>query len=112
MNTPTQFAFDFEAHEHPRAAAADPTPSHLAAHQATATGLAARQAAAVLELVKRYPNSTSAELAARSDLGPTARHIVARRLPELARAGFITRGPARECTTNHTKATTWTPRNA
>ncbi len=73
-----------------RAHRADPVTSHAAAAQVEASGVAGRQRAAVLELVRRWPGLTSIELAGRSqDLD---RWQLARRLPELA-PDFARQGP-------------------
>jgi len=71
-----------------RARRVDPASSHAAAEDLEESGRAARQAALVLDLVRRWPGSTSKELAQR---GGVDRYLVARRLPELAAAGEVER---------------------
>lgn len=85
----------------------DPATSREAAEAHKASGRLGAQQQAVLQLVRQNNGSTSAELGAVADLGPKARWIVARRLPELARAGEIRRGEARVCRVNGTRAVTW-----
>ncbi len=72
----------------PRAATRDPLSSHRAADELERSGRGARQAALVLELVRATPGLTSAELAARHGAD---RHMIARRLPELAQRGLVRR---------------------
>ncbi len=72
----------------PRARTRDPLASHAAADALERSGRAAKQSAQVLALVRATPGLSSAELAARHGLD---RHMVARRLPEAARVGLITR---------------------
>lgn len=100
----------------PRARNSDPETSHLAAERIKATGLLGVQQAVVLELVRRHPGHTSAELAMHyaTDAGEPAsnwrihRPMIARRLPELA-GPHIRRGKPRECRINGTPAGTWYP---
>ena len=63
----------------PVARAGDPRSSHEAAAQITRSGLRASQQRTVLELVRKYPGRTSAELAAQSQ--GIDRWTAARRLP-------------------------------
>jgi hypothetical protein len=72
----------------PRARRADPLSSHAAADELERSGRAEAQRRQVLAVLRRWPGSTSAELAA---LGGLDRHMVARRLPELYRAGYAER---------------------
>lgn len=71
-----------------RAATRDPLSSHRVADDLERSGRGARQAALVLDLVRRTPGLTSGELAARHGVD---RHLVARRLPELAQRGLVRR---------------------
>jgi DNA-binding MarR family transcriptional regulator len=80
-----QRPLDFDA---PRARTTDPLASHAAADAAEASGLIGRQCAAVLELVRRTPGLTSAELSARHRMD---RYVIARRLPDLERRGLVKR---------------------
>lgn len=63
----------------------------------------------VMQLVTAHPGSTSAEIGALLQMGEKGRHAAGRRLPELAKFGYVRRGDARECTVNGTKAITWWP---
>jgi DNA-binding IclR family transcriptional regulator len=72
-----------------------------------ASGAQGRQARAVLDAVKRWPDSTSAELAALSGM---QRHAVARRLPELQDAALVTKAATRVCTQSGRLAVTWRAR--
>jgi hypothetical protein len=89
----------------------DPSTSHEAAEHITKNGSRARQQNAVLDLVKRFPGHTSAELAAKSDLedGGLDRATVARRLPELRKAHLVKNGWDRACTVTHHKGMSWYP---
>jgi len=87
-----------------RAATADPATSHIAAREVEASGAAQGQRDKVRELVTRYPDSTAMELASMSSLN---QFQVARRLPELQRAGLVARGESRKCNIKGTMMTTW-----
>ena len=103
-----QATFDFRPVS-PVAANADPDTSHAAARQVTKDGTRKRQALAVLAAVQRWPSRTSAELARMAGLD---RHLVARRLPELADArngALVDRGVARRCNVTGKLALTWEP---
>ena len=117
MNDDDQPALDFYEIRH-RHRSTDPETSKAAAEEITTSGNASRQAEQVLDLVRRQPKSTSKELAFVAARSASTRnldyHAIARRLPELERAGLIRRGPARRCTRlilsgNRRKATTWEP---
>jgi DNA-binding MarR family transcriptional regulator len=84
----------------------DPPTSRIAAERLVASGALGRQAAAVLEAVKRWPGSTAVEIAQR---GRIDRYAVSRRLPELQRKGQVRRGPPRDCTVNGRPQSTWRP---
>lgn len=73
--------------ETPAARATDPVTSHIAAEEVTKSGLRGRQQKEVYEALRKFPGRTSAELAVVACLD---RHAVARRLPELKKAGFAT----------------------
>ena len=64
----------------PRSRRNDPETSHEAAEAIKASGELCRQQAEVLAALRRWPGSTSIELAGRMGVG---RHLTARRLPEL-----------------------------
>lgn len=92
-----------------RARASDPDTSKAAAAHVERTGLAARQAQAVLDAVKRWPGLTSRELWVKHKAagGLLDRHDFARRLPELANHGLVRNGTARQCQSSGMKAMTW-----
>lgn len=71
-----------------RARRSDGDGSHDAADALESSGRAAAQLEAVLEAVQQHSGSTSRELAALTGLD---RHLVGRRLPELAAHGLIDR---------------------
>ena len=87
----------------PRAANVDPATSHEAARKIAEH--ADKQAEVVAEAVIANPGHTSAELASMHGLD---RHMVARRLPEAERAGWVRRGAAKVCSVTGHKALTWT----
>jgi len=59
----------------------------------------------VLELVRKYPGRTSAELAAQSQ--GIDRWTAARRLPELRAAQLVRNGAERRCAVTGKRALTW-----
>lgn len=86
----------------------DPATSHEAAAEVTKSGSRQRQLTAVLAAVSGNPGATSAEIAKASNLD---RYLVARRLPELEKLGFVRRGEAKICTASPKpglRAITWT----
>lgn len=94
------------------AANTDPATSHQAAQHMVESGKLNAQCEIVLGLVLRWPGRTSAELAANAQAERIAgvdRTIIARRLPEVERAGRIFRGAAVKCRMNQTVAVTWWP---
>jgi hypothetical protein len=78
--------------------------SYQAEDRVLKSGKLQEQIAAVYNALKRYPNTTSAELTRLSDLD---RYMVARRLPVLAGRGLIERGPERMCSVCHSACFTW-----
>lgn len=82
----------------------DPETSHEAARELEASGALGRQRQEVIDALRRFPDSTSAELAKRSGLD---RHLCGRRLPELEYLERVTRGEARTCTVSGRKAQPW-----
>lgn len=72
----------------PRARRADARSSHDAAELVERKGIAKAQAEAVLAALKRWPMSTSMELAKSSGID---RYAIARRLPELCATGQVQR---------------------
>lgn len=83
---------------------ADPHTSHLAAREVERSGLGRRQRDMVLAALRRFGRRTSLELAQCADLD---RYVIARRLPELERAGLVARGPAVQCPASGRQAITW-----
>lgn len=88
----------------------DPPTSRAAAAELVASGRQAEQQAEVARLLELYPGATSAELAEYAQ-GRLDRYQIARRLPELARAGRVRRGPVRPsyCAQTGRAAVTWWP---
>lgn len=84
----------------------DPNSSHAAAADLIATGKLLDQQSRAAAAVKRHPGQSSLHLATLTGLD---RHMLGRRLPELARQGTIWRGPAAPCGTTHKSACTWWP---
>jgi hypothetical protein len=82
----------------------DPETSYEAARQFSQSGKHATHREIVLDGVRRCDGSTHSEIAKSVRLDWLQ---VARRLPELARAGSIRRGPARICTIKGSKCCTW-----
>ena len=90
-----------------RARRKDPQTSHEAATKLNRAGKTKAQAEAVLAAVKRFPGHTSSELAGRVGLD---RYQVARRLPELRKAGLVSNGQqSRPCEVTGFSAMTWYP---
>lgn len=83
-----QLAFDIPGRRLPRARRNDGDGSHAAADALERSGRAAQQLSDVLDAVRKHTGSTSRELAALTGLD---RHLVGRRLPELAAKGLIHR---------------------
>lgn len=90
----------------PRARRRDPETSHLAAERMRESGALGKQAAAVLEAVKNWPGCTAVEIAQRAQID---RHAVSRRLPDLAKAHLVRRGPPKLCSVNGRPQSTWRP---
>lgn len=91
----------------PIARRSDPETSHLAAGEVTASGRREGQLLGVLALVRKYPLSTSLELAQKSTFD---RYVTARRLPELEHSGLVVKRAARLCTVGNRLAVTWEAR--
>ena len=83
----------------------DPPTSHAAAAHVETSGVAASQREAVLDLVRRFPGCTSAELVG----GGLDRYQLARRLPELEHRGLVRKGPQALCRVMGRQAITWWP---
>lgn len=84
----------------------DPNSSHSAAADLVATGKLLDQQTRAAAAVQRHPGQSSLHLAALTGLD---RHMLGRRLRELARQGKIWRGPAAPCATTGKSACTWFP---
>lgn len=78
--------FDGPVPTFPRARISDARSSHEAAAEMERTGRAKAQAERVLAAVRRYPGSTSAELAKSAHI---ERYAVGRRLSELVKQGAV-----------------------
>lgn len=88
----------------PASRTTDPLSSHLAEQEVTESGARAIQCRKVYSALRRAPGSTSAELAKAFDID---RHCVARRLPDLADSGYITRSDQRKCMVTGRLSLTW-----
>lgn len=92
----------------------DPQTSHEAAASIIESGARSRHCAIVLAIVRLHPGSTYAELFSaatdveRSELREAV--AVARRLPDLERAGMVWRGESRICRVKKTKMHIWGPK--
>jgi DNA-binding MarR family transcriptional regulator len=84
----------------------DPPTSHAAARHMIESGKLTEQQKKTLDLVNKYPNHTSDELATKGSLD---RYQLGRRLPELEREGLITRGNERRSTVGGRMGATWHP---
>lgn len=84
----------------------DPESSKESAQRLVESGQLKGQKQAVYLALRRFPGSTSAELAKRADL---TRHLTGRRLPDLERAGLVRRGDLRPCSCGKGRAVTWWP---
>lgn len=82
----------------------DPVTSVKAAQHMLNSGKLTAQQKQALDLVKRFPNCTSDELATK---GVLDRYQLARRLPELLRAGQVTTGNERRSTVGGRMGVTW-----
>jgi len=93
----------------PIARRSDPETSKEAAREITQSGRREGQLLVVLTLVRKYPRKTSAELAAKADLQgiPFDRYVLARRLPELEKAGLVTKLNSRKCSIGGREAHEW-----
>lgn len=85
----------------------DPETSTTAAVALVNSGRLRGQMGDCYDLVCKYPGRTSAELAALSEFGIQSRFILARRLPDLQRAGLVRKGGKRICRQHGTEAVTW-----
>ncbi len=82
----------------------DPVGSFQAAERTHKTGIGGRKRLAMYHALRQHPGSTSAELGRAMDVD---RHDVARRLPELERAGWVVRGRRRRCKVCAVECVTW-----
>lgn len=104
-NISKQLGPDFEKKfDQPLSHRGDPVSSYKAGNRALRSRKIRGQTQAVLEALKRHPNTTSAELARLADLD---RYAVARRLPNLAHRGLAERGPERMCSVCRCPCVTW-----
>ena len=99
-----QLSLNFDDGLRARSRTTDPASSREAAEKIASSGQLTRQCIVVLDALQRFPNSTSAELSEHAGLD---RHMVARRLPDLERAGRVTKGEIRKCKSNGSKAVQW-----
>lgn len=90
--------------ETPAARATDPTTSHLAAAEHTASGKRGHQQAQAVAAVRAFPGRTSFELALATDLD---RYMLARRLPECETGRAVKRGEPKRCSVTGKLAMTW-----
>tara|TARA_Y100000361_G_scaffold152627_1_gene172514 strand:+ start:499 stop:861 length:363 start_codon:yes stop_codon:yes gene_type:complete len=83
--------------------------SKAAAASVTKSGKASRQRRAVLRAVIVHPGKTTAELAVKMSTpsNVVSRQVPGRRMIELERLGWVTRGDSRFCSVNGTKARTY-----
>ena len=112
----TQLSLFDDAHDDPPAVAAhtmarasDPSTSHAAAAEVTASGVAAAQRAKVLAVVVAQPGLCSDEIAQAAGL---QRHASGRRCPELERLGLVRKGAARPSRITGRSCVTWWPARA
>ena len=84
----------------------DPATSHEAAQELVTSGALGVQQRDAMKRVRNFPGRTSSELAG-GDV--RIRYQLARRLPELARMGKVTKGPARTCRVTGRSSITWRP---
>jgi hypothetical protein len=92
------------ANRAPIAANSDPLSSHVAGAEITASGQRSCQKAEILDWLRGREPLTSAEIAA---AGCFDRHMVARRLPDLAADGLLERCSLRACQQSGRSAVTW-----
>lgn len=90
------------------AATTDPSTSLAAAEEVTRNGQADVQRQMVLEVLRRHPGMTSAEMARMSGT-PGSRHLFARRLPDLVKLRLARQGEKRECVVCKSVCVTWWP---
>lgn len=97
------FVTDYDATKLARAT--DPQTSHAAATDLVHSGALASQCQQVLDALKKATEPiTAGEI---EKLIGMPKHIVMKRLPDLARKGLAERCGQRECRTYHTAMTTW-----
>jgi hypothetical protein len=102
-----QFALDFTTVSTPAARRRDPSTSHRAAEEHTASGVRGQHQKRAAQAVVDFPGRTSQELSRDAKLD---RYMLARRLPECEEALVVRRGPARACSVTGKQALTWWPR--
>lgn len=104
MTTPKQLNLGVETRAIARHK--DPGSSHAAAREHITSGRHASQMAAVLDALRAAPGSTSSEIA---DALRCDRYTPSRRLPDLLRAGLVSRGDSRQCRVSGRMCVTWWP---
>jgi hypothetical protein len=92
--------------ETPAARNTDPSTSHEAAAEITASGLRAFQQAQTVSAIRAYPGHTMQELAALTGL---ERYMLGRRVSECETAGLVVRGIKRKCAVTGRSAEPWWP---
>lgn len=90
----------------PAARATDPSSSHDAADEITASGLRAQQQAQTLAAIRAFPGRTMQELAEATGYD---RYMLGRRVSECETAGAVCRGQKRKCTVTGRSAEPWWP---
>lgn len=88
----------------PASRTTDPSTSHIAEAQMSASGSISAQRADVLWAVCLSPDCTAREIARACRVD---RYATSRRLPELERHGLVTRGPTRVCRVGGRLSATW-----
>lgn len=97
----------FDDFPNPVAHACDPLTSHEAALAVTASGVRARHAEIVLQLVQAKPGATAIELMAAQVGTDLTEYQIRRRLVDLEAKGLVEKGAARACLVRGTKMVTW-----
>jgi hypothetical protein len=92
--------------ETPAARNTDPSTSHEAAAEVTASGLRAFQQAQTVSAIRAYPGRTMQELA---ELTGLDRYMLGRRVSECETAGLVVRGVKRRCSITGRSAEPWWP---
>lgn len=88
----------------PSSRATDPSSSDRAAERLRRSGVGGQQRLQVYHALRAHQGVTSAEL---SRIMECDRYLPSRRLPELARAGWVCRGARRKCSVSGIVCETW-----